>query len=163
MRSRRRWIPAVPVYAGVALLLMARVQIVCAAPGPWVSPPDMAFEGGDMRVSQVFLPRAQSLPSVAAPDGGTAATVPKPPSRGQMGTSAQRLVQELVLALAPYVSTEEILIDTDAQVIHHPRMLAHVAPSTNKSTRGRKSGEKTFDSGCQSERVRARRCGTENG
>ena len=90
-----------------------------SAPGPWVSPPDLSFGRGsdDVTLAQTLLPEARSLRTVAD-EGGTAATDAAPAFVGSRGTGASRFVQELVLAIAPYVNTEEIMIDDNHQHLH---------------------------------------------
>ena len=90
-----------------------------SAPGPWVSPPDLSFGRGsdDVTLAQTLLPEARSLRTVAD-EGGTAATDAAPAFVGSRGTGASRFVQELVLAIAPYVNTEEIMIDDKHQHMH---------------------------------------------
>jgi len=93
------------------LLLLGQTM---SAPGPSVSPPDLAFGvSSDMRIAQDLLPQAKSLPNVAPrPVSGAGTILPAQTAEvGSRGTQAERLVRELMMIVAPHVSTEEIIID----------------------------------------------------
>ena len=93
-----------------AVLLLGQTT---SAPGPFVSPPDLAFGvSSDMRVAQGLLPQAKSLPNVAPrPVGSGPGTILPEQTVGSRGTQAERLVRELMMIVAPHVNTEEIIID----------------------------------------------------
>ena len=103
--------------AAVLVTKLCRAPIH-GAPGPFVSPPDLAFGvSDDMRIAQALLPESKSLPYVP-PQGSNTATILPEKGVGSRGTEAGRLVRELMMAVSPFVNTEEILIDQAARDLH---------------------------------------------